>query len=101
MESRVWIAQAMCPRRHCILAAAAVCLDHVAAAALAEMLRARVDELLAGKQFNSWCALCEARRPSWTFEPKPTPFRTLEEAAPALDFLQASQMATRAYLGGQ
>jgi hypothetical protein len=83
----VYLAQALCPQHHCILAAAA---DDRAPEALRQRLLDGVQGLLGCHAINPWCGLCGAGAASWTFEVGRTRFATLEEAKPALDVARAS-----------
>jgi hypothetical protein len=76
----VLLAQCLCPRRHCILAAAA---DDRDAEALRQVLMDGVRRLLLTKALHPWCGLCGAGEGSWTYEVGRTRFATLEEARPA------------------
>jgi hypothetical protein len=98
--NRVWIAQCLCPQRHCIMAGA----DEAKSGAEAEQkvmryLRETVEEWLARGTINPWCGLCGAPQESWTFELGRTRWATLEEALPEMRKSEAEQAATSAVWG--
>jgi hypothetical protein len=71
----IFITQYLCPKRHCILAAAhekAECADAV------EKIKAAVAVL----KLNPWCGICGSTELG--FETRATCFTTMEEAAPVL-----------------
>lgn len=94
-ETRVYLAQCLCPQRHCILAAASVATSPLAAQmSLAMTLRGTITKMLADGVLNPWCDLCEASSDTWTYEVGRTPYRTLAEAQPHLDASERAQRAT-------
>jgi hypothetical protein len=99
-ETRVWIAQCLCPQRHCIMAAYGVAdSEEAASAEIAWPLREAVDEALQAGLLNPWCGICKAGSEMWRYEVGRTKFRTKEEAAPLLQRLEAAQAATRMVFG--
>jgi hypothetical protein len=99
-ETRVWIAQCLCPQRHCICAIAGDAVDvSDAQTALLETLREQVGELLAKRLFNPWCGLCHAAAHGWHYEVRRTRFATLDEAGPALRQLEAEQIVVASLWG--
>jgi hypothetical protein len=75
----IWIAQCLCPQRHCILA----CAGEVETETL-EVLQEGIENLLAAQSINPWCGLCGATKASWKYEVARSRFRTMEEALPGL-----------------
>jgi hypothetical protein len=98
-EQRVWIAQCLCPQRHCIMALAGESDSKEAATNIAWALREQIDEVLRTGLMNPWCGLCKAPEEDWRYEVGRTPFSTMEEAAPVLRKNEAEQAATRAAWG--
>jgi hypothetical protein len=83
--SAVWIAQCLCPARHCILASAGVAEDDAGAEFFVTgPLRQAVDDALRSGVLNPWCGLCQAGADSWRYEAGRTRFRTMDEAMPTL-----------------
>jgi hypothetical protein len=100
MSVRVWIAQCLCPQRHCILATAGEAENEAAAeATVAGPLRKQVAELLKSGEINPWCGLCNARAETWRYDLARSRFRSMEEAAPDLLRSEVEQAATRALWG--
>lgn len=98
-EQRVWIAQCLCPDRHCVMGAAGEAGDQATAEAeIMAPLREKIAELLAKDVINPWCSICHAGADTWRYEGR-TRFRTLEEALPELARSEAQQRATAALLG--
>ena len=99
-EPRVWIAQCLCPERHCILAAVDVAEDRRAAVMrISEPLRKAVHEGVSSGVMNPWCGLCGARRETWSIDLGRTAWSTLEEALPMIRQLEQQQAVTRALYG--
>lgn len=101
-ERRVWIAQCLCPDRHCILAALGEAdSPEDAETEVAAKLRRQVAELVKQGAINPWCAICGARQPSWRVETGRTRWRTLPEAEadPLFQQLRAANDLTRAVFG--
>lgn len=98
--TRVWIAQCLCPQRHCIMAAAGEAADADAAdQTVGTELREQVAALLQSGAVNPWCGLCRSPVESWHYELGRTPFRSLAEAMPALRQEEEKQRLTAAVLG--
>jgi hypothetical protein len=98
--SAVWIAQCLCPDRHCIVASAGVAESAEAAErALVGMLRAAIAGALRIEAINPWCGICNAASETWHYEVKRTPFRTMAEATPALQDMERRQRQTRDVFG--
>jgi hypothetical protein len=99
--SRVYLAQALCPKRHAILAHAAEFEDEVeeaeAKGALETMQRRLIERAIAQRVINDWCDLCGAPSAQWTFEVSATQWQTVEEATPRLREIEREQAATRAH----
>jgi len=103
MTTRVWIAQCLCPDRHCICALTDEIDDRddpaPLAEALAKALADTVRKMLAEKLLNPWCGLCEAPEASWHFEVARTRFDTLEAARASFERTTEDQAMTRAIFG--
>lgn len=96
----VWIAQCLCPQRHCILAAAGAAEDaRDAEEHIANPLRTRMAGLLKSGAINAWCGLCHSPADSWRYEIGSTRFASMEEAAEALRRSEREQAVTRAVWG--
>lgn len=99
-ETRVWIAQCLCPDRHCILAATGEASSE--AEAIREIrtpLRRAITELLRGGVLNGECGLCGAKRTTWHYEIGRTPFTSLEEAQPAIQAMERSNLLANLLYG--
>lgn len=98
--SRVWIAQCLCPQRHCILASAGEADDATAAekTVVAE-LRKQMDALLLAGVLNPWCGLCKAAAADWHYEVGRTRFASMDEAQESLKTIER-EMAMTAILYG-
>ena len=100
MEQRVWLAQCLCPQRHCMLASAGLATTGAEALELvATPLRKAVNELIAGKVLNPWCGICQAAIATWTFELGRMEFTTMEDAEAALRQSEADQLRTAEWYG--
>lgn len=88
---RVWIAQCLCPDRHCIMANAGEANSAGEAAALVGQLREAIDKGVASKWMNPWCALCHAEMSTWTYETGRTRFGSMILAMSALKQSEADQ----------
>ncbi len=98
--THVWIAQCLCPQRHCICAIAGEAADvSDAQTALLERLRSEVADLIAGQMLNPWCGLCHAPASEWQYEVRRSRFATMEEAEPALRQLEAEQIVVASLWG--
>ncbi|MFL5332586.1 MAG: hypothetical protein ACJ8H8_05300 [Geminicoccaceae bacterium] len=98
---RVWIAQLMCPKRHTIVASAAVAADRrKAIPAVVEPLHEEADRLVRSGAINAWCDLCGAPRETWMVDLGRTEFRTLEEAKPKLLLMQEENLRAQAVWDG-
>ena len=91
----VWLAQCLCPSRHCLLAVAS---DALEGQALIAVLQGDVADAVEVGGMDPWCGLCGARRATWTYEVGRTIFATLREAEPALRATEAAQVRSRALL---
>lgn len=93
-ETRVWIAQILCPRRHCILAAAfddaTVSVPQAEAGLVTEVVR-----LVAIGAIGETCNICGSS--AWRCESGRTPFRSMEEARLAIEQLQRENEAARRF----
>ena len=89
----VIIVQCLCPMRHCILALAFVnCTPEQGI----EMLKIKVAGLIGSDTIAPWCGLCDAKEPTWFYEPGVTAFKTIDEARLVLEAVESLQMASRA-----
>jgi hypothetical protein len=90
----VYIAQCLCPRRHCILALA----YESRAGETGEQAEATAKKLLDIKTWlDPWCGLCQEKRPRWHVEVKATAWQTMEEARRAgIYAAEAEQQASAA-----
>lgn len=97
---RVWIAQCLCPQKHCIFAASGEAEDKNGANVnVLGPLRAQIGSLLGAGTINPWCGLCHAVVEMWTYEVGRTRFRSMAEAKPELERAQSEQIATGATYG--
>ena len=95
----VWIAQLMCPKRHPIVASAAVAADRrKAIPAVVEPLHEEADQLVRSGAINAWCGFCGAPRETWMVDLGRTEFKTLEEARPKLLQVQEENLRAQAVL---
>ena len=67
-STRVWIAQCLCPQRHCILAAADEANDENEATRISAWLQRRIAAKLIAGELSPWCGLCRAPVESWRYE---------------------------------
>jgi hypothetical protein len=98
-ERRVWIAQCLCPDRHCIIASAGEAESEAEVEAIRAGLRRMIVEGLRSGTLTGWCGLCGAKRATWRYEVGRTRFASMAEAQPALDRLEAENLLTRAVWG--
>lgn len=96
---RVWIAQCLCPARHCIIAVTGEADSADAAQGLRASLRWSVAEMLRQQTINPWCSLCGAAHTTWNYEVGRMVFRTMAEALPHLHEVEKQQAVTRALWG--
>lgn len=95
----VWIAQCLCPERHCVLAAAAVAASAEEAQTIAAALKKTVAETVANGIIDPWCGLCLAPRESWHIEVARTRWRDLADARAALEECEREQRQTAVLWG--
>lgn len=98
-ESRVYLAQMLCPLRHCLLAAYRVFATAAESEQLEGILRGEFDQAVKSGLLNPWCGLCQSRM--LHIEIGRTHFRTMAEAEGPLRDLEAAQARTVAYLKSQ
>lgn len=98
-ERRVWIAQCLCPQRHCILAVTCEAETLGEAEASKALLDTTITTLIHDGTLNPWCALCRAPATDWTIDVNRTRFATQAEAEPALRKIQAEQLIANAIFG--
>lgn len=94
---KVYIAQLLCPARHCCLACAGEFEHAEDADTLGVRLQTVYDAGVRNKELNPWCGICKSRH--LNVEVKPTVFRTMAEARPFIAMLQDEQMIARALFG--
>jgi hypothetical protein len=87
----VWISQCLCEHRHCILSAVWDEADTSQAQAEAELSNALTQLLWTGT-LNKWCRIC--RSETFHYEAGRTTWRTIEEATPELQKVQAANIAS-------
>jgi hypothetical protein len=93
----VWIAQCLCPQRHCILSAAGEADSEADAVQNVEApLREQIADALQSTVLNPWCGLCRAPSDEWFYDLGRTGWRTLDEAIPAMKEFERQQTATAA-----
>lgn len=98
-ERRVWIAQCLCPDRHCILAAADEAETEQEAIGIRTRLHDQVVSLVRSGAINPWCGLCNAAQSTWHFEVGRTRWRTMAEALPAMRAEELKQAVTSVVFG--
>jgi hypothetical protein len=99
-ERRVWIAQCLCPARHCILAGAETAESRAGAEReILAPLREQVADWLRREIINPWCGLCGAKVETWRYEIGRTRFGSMAEAMPSMREGEAQQAAARAVFG--
>jgi hypothetical protein len=99
-ETRVWIAQCLCPQRHCICATAGVAESQSEAeAVILGELQEKLAGLIRDGISNPWCGFCGATQAAWRYEVGRTEWRTLEAALPTLREMEAEQAVRAAVYG--
>jgi hypothetical protein len=99
-ERRVWIAQCLCPKRHCIAAAIGEADDEAEAQQLITEVRQGVDRLMSPDGGgNPWCGICGAARETWHEEVGRTRWRSMADAGGPIRDNQIRQLLTSAILG--
>jgi hypothetical protein len=97
MERRVYIAQLLCPQRHCVLAAANECETDLEISLLRVLVQGKFDLLCApGGGLNRKCDLCGST--VLHIEVARTRFTNLDEAMPHLRESAIAQQQTAAFL---
>lgn len=92
---KVYLIQALCPKRHAIMAMAQE-TTRTNAEALRDLLVEQVDVAINRRVIDPWCGICGARRTEWIFEVGETGFTTLQEAEPELRAIELENRLTRA-----
>jgi hypothetical protein len=103
------ITQCLCPARHCILGFAYVpgvsaaqrdfgSMDDITLteANAADYLKSMVEGLIERQAVNPWCGICNSQK--FYYEDRPTSFRTMEEARPELERMEAENARARMLL---
>ena len=99
-EIRVWLAQCLCPQRHCILAAIHEADGEAEArAVILSPLREQIEGMLKIKALNPWCGICRSPIERWSYEVGRTHWTTMAEAEPHVRQLEAEQIATGLMFG--
>jgi hypothetical protein len=100
-ERRVWIAQCLCPHRHCIAAVVGEADSQAEAEnELIGKLKEGIDQLMApGAGGNPWCGICGAERETWHNEVGRTRWRSMADAGGPIRDNQIRQLLTSAILG--
>jgi hypothetical protein len=100
MSRRVWIAQCLCPQRHCIMASIDEAADQAEAEdKISKPLREQVAKAVADNTVNPWCGICQAPRETWHFELGRTRWTNMAEAMPEIEKNAAAQALTGAVFG--
>jgi hypothetical protein len=94
-DHRIWIAQVLCPSRHAIVAVAFDVAEYSPDDAVAR-LQSSVSSTVAAGGLNPWCGLCGSR--VWTVEAGPTPWTTMDEAAPHIKAIEQANLQSRSIL---
>ena len=98
--TRVWIAQCLCPARHCIMAGVGEAeTRREAEDDIAKPLRETVAEALNKGIANPRCGICKAPADTWIYDLSRTPFRSMKEAEPHLRINEAEQALAREMFG--
>jgi hypothetical protein len=90
---KVYIAQLLCPLRHCVMMMPGECESDELAAALAEHVRQSFDALVAAGAMRAVCGICGSRE--LAVEVAATVFNTLAEAMPTFAESARRQEETR------
>jgi purine-nucleoside phosphorylase len=93
----IYIAQCLCPSRHCIAALAFDPRDTTPEAAT-ELLRMTIEDHIRRQVINPWCGLCHSR--DFLYDAQPTRFKSMDEAKPYLLELERRQLSLAALVGG-
>ena len=93
---KVYIAQLLCPSRHCILAAAGEYASEADAQVLAAAVRENFQSATEHGILDPWCGLCKSRK--LAVEVRATRFTSLEEAQPHLSANQTAQLLSAEYI---
>jgi hypothetical protein len=92
VKHRIWIAQVLCPSRHCIVAVSFDVADTSVNDAVAA-LRTKIATSVTLGLLNPWCGLCGSR--VWTIAAGPTRWTTMAEAKPHLERLERENAMAR------
>lgn len=96
-EHRIWIAQVLCPYRHCILATAFDEADDDPTDAKDDLWSSVTLGVTAGR-LDRRCGICGDDMILWHVEAGPTRWTTIDEARPFLKEAQRANLATRAFI---
>jgi len=96
-EKHVYIAQLLCPARHCVIAMAGEFDSPLGAqATLDSLLRKEFDSAVAQHLINPKCGICDSHQ--LQIEVRRTRFTTMKEAKPTLEALSIANAAAARYM---
>ena len=90
---RVYIAQMLCPDRHCMMATAGEFTSQHDAEVMGPALQEFVDSMVEQKVLNPFCGICQSR--TLRIEVRSTTFTSMAEAEPVLQRLATEQAVAR------
>lgn len=93
---KVYIAQLLCPRRHCVVASVGEFQSIQDAQTLGESLRTTFDSAVTAGIFDPWCGICKSRE--LRVEVAPTVYDTMAAAKPAIEMLERENAETAKYI---
>lgn len=96
MKPAVYIAQLLCPQRHCISANVSVCQSDEEINNLTEHTHTGFAFMVEKKLLNPWCGICGST--SLRVETARTKFSTMDEAMPHLKASEKAQQQSAAML---
>jgi hypothetical protein len=91
---KIWIAQILCPSRHCIMGMAFDAAETNPVQAKARLVAA-AEQLVVDGTIDRECVICESR--AWSVEAGPTQWTTMEAARPHIDQCERENAATRRF----
>lgn len=95
-EQRVWLAQCLCPQRHCIMGGYDEATSKIDAKFIIAKLRWTVEERIRTGEIDPWCGICGAKVNTWHYEIGCTRWRTKAEAKPHIDQVESNNLFTKA-----
>jgi hypothetical protein len=90
----IWIAQILCPERHCILASAFDDKQRSRRQVMAQLVVA-VEQMVANGTIDRECVICGSA--AWRVESGRTNYATMDAARPELERLERENDATRRF----